>query len=123
MTVGRRTALYVMAAFYVVAGANHFLEPAMYLRMMPTYLPWHSATVYVSGVAEIILGLAVLVPAWRRIAGWGLIALLVAVFPANVHMALNPEAFAEFPPWVLWARLPLQIALVWWARATTRLPV
>src|ERR1039458_8037101 len=85
--MSRTFALWVLAAFFVVAGANHFLNPGPYLAMMPHYLPWHEGLIIVSGVAEIAGGLAILVARVRRLAGWGLIALLVAVFPANVQVA------------------------------------
>ncbi len=84
---------------------------------MPDYLPWPSALVFVSGFFEILGGVGIALPRLRRIAGWGLIALLIAVFPANVGMVLNADKFPMFPYWVLVARLPLQgilIAWVWW---------
>ena len=104
-----------MAVFFVAAGANHFLWPTFYMELMPSYLPWHLGLIYVSGIAEILLGVAVVNPRMRKAAGWGLIALLVAVFPANIHAALH--GFRSVPGWILWARLPLQfvlIAVVYW---------
>ena len=112
-----------MAAFYVLAGVNHFLNPAFYVNIMPPYLPWHEELVFVSGVAEVALGLAVLVPRLRRAAGWGLILLLVAVLPANVHVAVNdvPMPGRERGAGVWnWVRLPLQLVLIAWAWWTTR---
>lgn len=85
------------------------------MRMMPPYLPWHLFFVYLSGLAEIALGLLLLVPRFDRLAAWGLIALLVAVFPANVHMAIRPELFPEFHTVLLWFRLPVQAVLIAWA--------
>ena len=82
------------------------------MEIMPPYLPWHLGLIYVSGVAEIVLGVAALIPALRRIAGWGLIALLIAVFPANIQMAFN--GFHSMPSWILWARLPIQVVLIAW---------
>ena len=82
---------------------------------MPPYLPWHFFLVEVSGVCEIALGLLLLVPLCTRWAAWGLIALLVAVFPANLHMAVHPELYPEIPAAALWARLPLQAVLIAWA--------
>ena len=111
---------YLMAAFYVLAGANHFLNPALYLKIMPPYLPWHRALVEVSGACEIALGVLLLVPRFTRWAAWGLIALLIAVFPANLHMALHPELYPEIPAAALWARLPLQAFLIAWAYVYTR---
>jgi uncharacterized membrane protein len=103
---------WFLAAFFVLAGANHFISPGTYLEIMPPYLPWRLGLIYVSGIAEIALGLAVLVPRLRRIAGWGLIALLLAVFPANLHMALH--GFHSLAGWILWTRLPIQFVLIAW---------
>lgn len=107
-----------LGGLFIAAGINHFVDPAIYLRMMPPYLPFPSALVYLSGVAEVGGGIGVFSTRWRTAAGWGLVALLVAVFPANVHMALHPELFPNITPTLLWGRLPLQgllIAWTWWA--------
>ena len=106
--------------FFVGAGINHFLRTGFYLRMMPPYVPLHLAMVQTSGVAEIVLGVLLLIPRTSAVAAWGLIALLVAVFPANVQMALHPETFPEFRPAVLWMRLPLQAVFIAWSFWYTR---
>jgi uncharacterized membrane protein len=111
---------YLLVLFFVGAGINHFLNPELYLKMMPAYLPWHLFLIYLSGCFEIGLGMMVLLPKFSPQAGWGLIALLIAVFPANVHMALHPEAFPTLPPIALWIRLPLQALLIAWAHWVTR---
>jgi uncharacterized membrane protein len=116
----KTAALYLLALSFVAAGVYHFVNPGFYVRIMPPYLPWHYELVLVSGAFEIAGGLGLLVPRLRVAAAWGLIALLVAVFPANVHMALHPELFPEAPPAVWWARLPLQGVLVAWAYWFTR---
>jgi uncharacterized membrane protein len=100
---------------FVLAGINHFLNPDFYLRIMPTYLPWHLFLVYLSGVFEIVLGALLLIPKFSRLAAWGLIALLIAIFPANIYMAINTEMFPEFNPLLIWLRLPLQFLLIVWA--------
>jgi uncharacterized membrane protein len=82
---------------------------------MPPYLPWHLALVYISGIAELGLGALLLFQRWSVSAGWGLIALLIAVFPANIHMALLPELYTYASPLSLWLRLPLQFVLIAWA--------
>jgi uncharacterized membrane protein len=110
----------VFALFFVGAGINHFLRTGFYLRMMPPYVPFHLSAVYASGVAEIALGLLLLVPQTTVVAAWGIIALLVAVFPANVQMALHPDTFPEFTPAALWIRLPLQPLMMAWAFWLTR---
>ncbi len=116
-----RTAL---AAFFTTTGVLHFVIPRSYEAMMPPWLPAHREAVIVSGVAEIVGGAALVPRPTRRLARWWLLALLVAVFPANVHMAANPEQVRgldldRVPRWALWARLPLQpLAMLWVWRAT-----
>jgi uncharacterized membrane protein len=105
----------LLGVFFIAAGVNHFLRTGFYLRMMPPYVPFHLAMVQISGAAEILLGLLILIPRRSAIAGWGLIALLIAVFPANVQMALHPETFPEFSTRALWLRLPLQAVMIAWA--------
>ncbi len=117
-TIGR----YLLGIGFGLAGANHFLNAAFYVAIMPPYLPWPLELVYLSGLAEIGLGALLLVPRWSRAAAWGLIALLVAVFPANLHMALNSGLYPWAPPAALWVRLPLQAVLIAWAYAYTRPP-
>ena len=105
----------VLALLFIAAGLNHFRDPAFYVKIMPPYLPWHLELVYISGVCEIALGALLLWPAWSHLAAWGLIALLIAVFPANLHMALHTDQYAEISPIILWLRLPLQGVLIAWA--------
>lgn len=106
---------YLMAIFYVGSGIMHFVRPGFYLRMMPPYLPWHLALVNLSGGIEIALGILVLIPRTTRLVAWGIILLLIAVFPANLYMAMNPARFPEFKPLALSIRLPLQAVLIAWA--------
>jgi uncharacterized membrane protein len=115
-------ALYLLAAFFVGGGIMHFMNPGFYLPMMPPYLPLHLELVYLSGVAEIVGGVGVLVPRWRSAAGFWVIAVLVAVFPANLHMALNmisPPGL-EASQMALWLRLPMQGVFILWAWWATR---
>lgn len=105
----------VLGVLFMAAGVNHFVSPRFYVRIMPPYIPWHSAMVYASGAAEILLGALLLYPRTSQLAAWGLIALLIAVFPANVHMALHPQDFQKFSPAFLWARLPFQALFIAWA--------
>ena len=104
----------------MAAGVAHFRTPEPFVKIVPPYLPSPYVLVYVSGIFEVLGGLGLLVPATRLIAGWGLIALLLAVFPANIYMATAGVKIGGFPsqPWMAWARLPLQfvlIGLVYWA--------
>jgi uncharacterized membrane protein len=119
---GRGRSRGLLAAFFVSAGINHFVNPRFYEAIVPPSLK-HDArrVVRVSGVAEVAGGLGVLAPGTRRLSGLGLIALLVAVFPANLYMAREPERFRSVPRWALYARLPLQPLMMLWAwRATSR---
>lgn len=108
----------VLAVFFIAAGLNHFRNPAIYLGMMPPWLPAPELMGQISGGAEILGGLGLLVPAARRLAGWGLVALLVAIFPANLHVALQGNMPGlDVPAWGLWLRLPFQLVFlswVWW---------
>ena len=99
----------------IVAGAFHFLKTDFYLKIMPDYLPYPRPLVCLSGFAAMMLGTLMIWKCWRKTAVWGVIAYLVAVFPANIHMALHPEIFPAIPVGVSWARLPLQGFLVYWA--------
>jgi uncharacterized membrane protein len=92
----------------------HFVKPRDYQRIIPPGFPDPHLLVAISGFCEIAGGLGLLVPPRRRPAGWGLIALLLAVFPANVYMAISPQKFPTIPAWLLWARLPLQGVLIAW---------
>ena len=110
----------LLAAFFTAAGALHFLRPGMYEQIVPDYVPAHHEIVLASGAAEIAGALGVIPKRTRRLAGLWLAATLVAVFPANVHMALHPERYPGISPGLLWGRLALQPLAVWWALAATR---
>ena len=113
---------FFFAALFVAAGLNHFRSPGFYVGIMPPYLPWHLDLVYISGIAEIVLGIMLLVRKWTVLAAWGLIALLVAIFPANIHMTMHPELYPSISPTLLWIRLPIQGLLIAWAYWYTRSP-
>jgi uncharacterized membrane protein len=120
-TIARR----VLALFFIVAGVNHFLAPEIYLGMMPAWLPLKEAANVISGAAEILGGVGLLIPRFRRAAAWGLVALLIAIFPANLHVALQGSmpGLDNAPAWLLWLRLPFQfvfIAWVWWVGLAPR---
>src|SRR5580658_4100153 len=105
----RRIALTTCALFFTGAGILHFRNPEPYVKIVPPFIPWPLAMVYISGAAEIAGGIGLLLTPLRRAAAWGLIALLIAVFPANVYMALDRVQVTAnpLPVWLLWARLPL----------------
>lgn len=124
-TPGKRLAWGLLALFMIAMGVGHFVLTKWLVMAMPPYLPWHRELVLVSGVFEIAGGVGLLIPRLRRAAGWGLVALFVAVFPANIHMAVDPVQFGGEPiaPWIWWARLPLQaplIAVAWWMTRAER---
>jgi uncharacterized membrane protein len=111
----------LLANVFIGAGVNHFVMPRAYEQIVPPSLRSHAKEiVQLSGIAEIAGGVGVLVPATRRLSGLGLIALLAAVFPANVYMAREPERFRKIPRWALYARLPLQPLMMLWAWRATR---
>jgi uncharacterized membrane protein len=121
-TRGRKRSRVLLGLVFMGAGVNHFLMPKAYERIVPPSMKGRAKDIVaVSGVAELAGGLGVLLPWTRRPAGLGLVALLAAVFPANMYMARTPEHFAKIPRWALYGRLPLQPLMMWWAwRATQR---
>lgn len=105
---------FLLAIFMIGAGTMHFVNPEFFLRIMPPYLPLHSELVAISGAAEIVLGVALLVPALSHMVAWGIIALLIAVFPANIYLYQNQDLMPA-PPLVHLLRLPMQGVLILWA--------
>lgn len=115
----------LLGVFMIFAGINHFLNPEFYMQIMPPYIPAHKLMVDLSGVAEIVLGVGLLIPApiVSRLSAWGIIALLIAVFPANIYVYQNhQEIFPEVDPLLHLIRLPLQGLLILWAFWYTRPP-
>lgn len=110
----------IFALIFIAAGILHFAVSEKFLRIVPPVLPFPLLLVYLSGVFEIILGVALLIPKYTRLAARGLIALLIAVFPANIYMALNASLFPDISPLLLYLRLPLQFVLIAWAYWFTR---
>ncbi|HEY1687746.1 MAG TPA: hypothetical protein VGF95_02675 [Solirubrobacteraceae bacterium] len=117
---GRSRSARLLGLFFTLAGVNHFVSPGFYRKIVPPGFGDPAAIVAVSGVAEIVGGLGALAPRTRRPAGLWIVALLAAVFPANLYMALAPERFKSIPRWALYARLPLQPLMMWWAWRATR---
>jgi len=111
----------ITGVLFVAAGALHFVRPAMYEQIVPPQLGHAGMLVALSGIAEIAGGIGLMIPRTRRAAGFGLIALLVAVWPANIFMAVEAGRFAAVAAaWVLWTRVPLQVALMWWVERVSR---
>jgi len=116
-------ALYLLAISMIAIGILHFVRPVPFVRIVPNYLPAPLALVYISGFFEVLGGIGLLIPDLRASAAWGLIALYIAVFPANIYMlthniSLKPEQ--PIPRWILWARLPFQLLFIAWAYWFTR---
>jgi uncharacterized membrane protein len=107
----------VFALIFIAAGIGHFLNPVLFANIMPPFIPWTLILpiVYLTGILEIVFGTMLLFPQTSSIAAWGLMALLIAVFPANINLAFNPGLTPGFPGWSHWLRLPLQPVLIWWA--------
>jgi uncharacterized membrane protein len=112
----------ILAALFLIAGMLHFIVPQMYLRIVPPDLPQPLLLLYISGAAEMLGGLGLFIPATRRMAAWGLVALLIAVWPANFYMAMAHVRFGGIfgQNWAQWLRVPLQIPLIYWAWMYTR---
>ena len=116
----RKLSLFGISVFFIYFGIDHFINPEFYLSIMPPIFPLHLEAVYLSGLFEILGGVGVLIARTRSIAGWGLLVLLIALYPANIYMALTPEAFPEIPLFVLYFRLALQFLFFYWAYSITR---
>ena len=111
----KEISLYFMASFYVLAGLNHFIKPKFYLRIIPPYIPWHRAVNFITGGAEIFLGLLLIYPPYSTLAAWSIIALLIAVFPANVYHLTSAKHWKGIPVGALYLRLPFQGIFSLWA--------
>lgn len=107
--------LYLMALLYILAGFNHFRKPGMYMRIIPPFFTNPKLINMLSGITEVIFGILLILPLTTHFAAWGIIALLIAVFPANLFMFQNKKAGFGLPRWILFVRLPLQIVLIYWA--------
>ena len=119
MSRAKTASKYLLAVFMVGAGTMHFVKPDLYLKIMPPYLPLHLPLVYLSGFFEAALGLLLLVPRFSRLAAWSIIALLIAVFPANIYVYQHQELLPASPI-VHLLRLPLQALFILWAYWHTR---
>ncbi|WP_101758148.1 DoxX family protein [Oceanicoccus sp. KOV_DT_Chl] len=119
-----RIPLLIIALFFLGGGVGHFIFVDFFVQSMPDYLGYHKELVLISGVFEILGGVGILIPKTRVVAAYGLLALIVAVYPANINMALHPERYQDISVLFLYIRLPLQFLMlwfVWWAIAPERL--
>ena len=104
--------IYIMSIFYIQIGIKHFTNVEWFMKIMPPYMPFHKELVYISGVFEIILGLLLPFEKFRYFAGWGLILLLIAVFPANIYLAQTNGLALNTTPVIAWGRLPFQVVFI-----------
>lgn len=127
MSVWKKIGLVIVFAWFMVGGITHFTNPQFFVSIMPAYIGYHLELVYISGVFEVLGALGILLPRFRRLAGLGLILLVLCVSPANIHMWLNPHLFPDVPEVFLSIRLVIQIlllALIWWSTGVSdRQPV
>ena len=120
MRIIKQILKWLLGIAFIFAGINHFVNPNFYMRIMPPVLPFPLFLIYLSGVFEIAFGILLLIPKFTRLAAWGIVLLLIAVFPANIYMALNAGNFPEFSLAMIYLRLPLQFVLIAWAFWFTR---
>lgn len=113
--------LIALSLLFINIGIDHFVNPDFYRNIMPAYLPMHTEAIYISGFFEILGGVAILFPKLRSMAGWGLVLLLIVVFPVNIHMAVNPNLFSDIPLSFLYIRLVLQFIIIYWTYFATQL--
>lgn len=106
---------YLMAFMYIIAGIFHFVKPKAYLHIMPRYFPNHKAMVFISGIAEVLLGIGLLFTITKNSSIYLIAAMLVVFFTVHIHMLQSKSAGKGIPKWVLWLRIPLQFILIWWA--------
>lgn len=106
--------LWIMAILYILAGINHFVMPRFYISIIPPFLPFPKLINWVSGIAEVVLGIGLLIPSYSTLSAWGIILLLIAVYPANIYHFMKGWRKKKMI-WVLLLRLPLQFVLIWWA--------
>jgi len=116
----KKISAIIIGTVFILAGINHFYMPEVYLTIMPPVLPAPELLNYLSGIAEIILGIMMLIPKTRVMAAWGLILLLIVVFPANIYMAMEAGKSIDVPVWIAYTRLPFQFLFIYWVYFQTR---
>lgn len=110
----RKTGLFLLISLFILTGLSHFKNPDLYVSIMPPYLPLRHELSLIAGSFEILGAVGLLFSKTRRISGYGLVLLLISIFPANIYMALNPEYFPNYAPLYLYLRLPLQFIFISW---------
>ncbi len=117
----KKVSLIVMSLLYIAAGVNHFINPAFYLKIMPTYIPYHLMMIYLSGAIEIILGIALLIKKSQKVAGWLIILMLIVFLPVHIKMIMDTWISLNIKFIIALVRLPLQFVLIYWAYKTCNL--
>lgn len=107
--------LYLMGLIYIIAGVYHFINPKIYLKIMPKYIPYHYPLIYLSGFFEIVLGISVCVPSLKNISIYGIIFMLIIFLLVHLNMLVNKKASLGIPKWILFLRIPIQFGLIYWA--------
>ncbi len=107
--------LYILSGVFIIAGIFHLIKPKAFMRIMPLYIPFHKALVYLSGIAEIFAGIGLLFEQTRTISIWSIIIMLILFFPVHIHMLINKKAGLNLPKSILIFRLLLQFVLIYWA--------
>jgi uncharacterized membrane protein len=108
-----KKSILIISLFFLIGGIAHFVFTDMFIKIMPSYLGHKKELVWISGLFELLGAVGILVQKFRTISGYGLIVLIIAVFPANINMALHPQDFLFIPEFLLWLRLPIQFIFVW----------
>tara|TARA_B100001750_G_scaffold144973_1_gene115781 strand:+ start:214 stop:660 length:447 start_codon:yes stop_codon:yes gene_type:complete len=114
MKIIKLLSIYIMSFFYIYIGVKHFLDLEYFMNIMPKYIPYHKTMIYISGILEILLGTIIIIPKWRSLASYGLILLLLAVFPANIYLYTSKEAqeILEISKQDALIRMPFQVLLI-----------
>lgn len=111
---------FLLSALFLFSGFNHFLNPQIFLKIMPPYLPLHLELIYISGFFEILCGICLWFSKTQKLAAWGIVLMLIAFFPVHIYMWLNPENFPDIPESLLLGRLLLQFPMIYWAYVYTK---
>lgn len=112
--------LYLLSALFIVAGLNHFRMPKLYLKITPPFVPFPSFINYLVGFFEVVFGILLLISSFTKLAAWGIIFLLIVIFPANIYMYKQEKAALGLPKWLIIIRLPLQLGLILWTYQYTQ---
>jgi len=111
--------LYILSAIFIIAGIFHMIKPKAFMRIMPLYIPYHKELVYLSGIAEITVGIGILFSQTRILSLWAIISMLIIFIPVHIHMLINKKASLKLPKSILILRLLLQFVFIYWVFSYT----